>query len=330
FCAKVIEGGGDYVLPVKENQPTLGKDIVAAFAEPEAGLSPLQAARREAEVDRACEIDKGHGRIEKRSIEVTSSMAEYLGADWPGCAQVFRLTRERKTGEKVETEVVRGIASLPRERAGARGTAAPDPRPLGDRERPARRAGRDAPRGRQPDQERFGDAGDGHREEHRHRHLHLQPAGLQERRGRRASLRLPPPRDTGNPVKTNLRMKRPWAASLLRLTVCRQTSRVSAKPSQNLRQTTARNHGLGRRHVMIAQECGRRTLGWLLGISIAGILATGPAQAQQQRRSLFGGTQTAAPKADDNPAADTPQSIRLDQINVPGVKVTAIPVNPTD
>jgi hypothetical protein len=36
----VIEGGGDYVLPVKENQPTLAKDIAAAFAEPEAGLSP--------------------------------------------------------------------------------------------------------------------------------------------------------------------------------------------------------------------------------------------------------------------------------------------------
>ncbi|MGZ3355792.1 MAG: ISAs1 family transposase, partial [Isosphaeraceae bacterium] len=47
-------------------------------------------------------------------------MAESLGADWPGCARVFRLTRERKTSEKVETEVVHGIASLPRERAGAR------------------------------------------------------------------------------------------------------------------------------------------------------------------------------------------------------------------
>ncbi len=80
---------------------------------------------------------------------------------------------------------------------------------------------------------------------------------------------------------------------------------------------------------MIALECGRKTLGWLLGIAVAGILATVPAQAQQ-KRSLFGGTQTAAPKADDNPAGDTPQSIRLDQINVPGVKVTAIPVNPTD
>jgi hypothetical protein len=39
-CEEIIEGGGDYVLPVKENQPTLCKDIAAAFAEPEAGLSP--------------------------------------------------------------------------------------------------------------------------------------------------------------------------------------------------------------------------------------------------------------------------------------------------
>ena len=45
-------------------------------------------------------------------------------------------------------------------------------------------------------------------------------------------------------------------------------------------------------HVMIAQECGRRTLGWSLGILIAGLLAAGPAQAQQQRRSLFGGGAT--------------------------------------
>lgn len=39
-CAAVIDRGGDYVLPVKDNQPTLAKDIAAAFAEPEAGLSP--------------------------------------------------------------------------------------------------------------------------------------------------------------------------------------------------------------------------------------------------------------------------------------------------
>jgi hypothetical protein len=40
FCAGVIEGGGDYILPVKENQPTLLANIAAVFTEPEAGLSP--------------------------------------------------------------------------------------------------------------------------------------------------------------------------------------------------------------------------------------------------------------------------------------------------
>lgn len=39
-CAKIIERGGDYVLPVKDNQPNLRADIVAAFAGPAAGLSP--------------------------------------------------------------------------------------------------------------------------------------------------------------------------------------------------------------------------------------------------------------------------------------------------
>src|SRR3954468_9775458 len=80
-CAAVLDGGGDYVLPVKENQPTLSKDIAATFAGPEAGLPPLRAARRASEVERATEVDKGHGRIERRTIEVTSSLAEYLGSD---------------------------------------------------------------------------------------------------------------------------------------------------------------------------------------------------------------------------------------------------------
>ena len=206
FCAKVIEGGGDYVLPVKENQPTLGKDIAAAFAEPEAGLSPLQAARREAEVDRDCEIDRGTAgsrSARSRSRRRWPSPWGWTGRD----AQVFRLTRERETGEKVETEVVHGIASLPRKRAGARGLLNMTRGHWGIEN--GLHGVRDGTlrEGRQPDQERVGDAGDGHREEHRH--LRLQPAGLQERRGRHASLRLPPPRDTGNPGKTNLRMKRP-------------------------------------------------------------------------------------------------------------------------
>lgn len=47
-------------------------------------------------------------------------MAEYLGSDWPGIEQVFRLTRERKTKGEVEGEVIYGIASRPRERCTAK------------------------------------------------------------------------------------------------------------------------------------------------------------------------------------------------------------------
>ena len=119
ICAAVIAGGGDYILPVKDNQPTLRADLEAAFAEPEAGLSPLQSKRRAACLDRATTVDKGHGRIEKRTLELTTWLEDYLGDDWPGCRQVFRLQRERRTGEKVEVEVVFGITSLSRERAGA-------------------------------------------------------------------------------------------------------------------------------------------------------------------------------------------------------------------
>jgi len=39
-CTKVIDGGWDYVLAVKDNQPSLLADIKAAFAGPAEGLSP--------------------------------------------------------------------------------------------------------------------------------------------------------------------------------------------------------------------------------------------------------------------------------------------------
>lgn len=64
-------------------------------------------------------MDKGHGRIEKRTLETTTWLTEYLDPEW-GCRQVFRLERERRFPGKIEVEVEYGITSLPRERAGAR------------------------------------------------------------------------------------------------------------------------------------------------------------------------------------------------------------------
>jgi hypothetical protein len=42
FCEAVLKGGGDYILPVKDNQPQLLADIALAFETPQ-GLSPPAA-----------------------------------------------------------------------------------------------------------------------------------------------------------------------------------------------------------------------------------------------------------------------------------------------
>lgn len=43
-CQSVLDANGDYVLPVKENQPTLLRDVRQEFAAAEAAFSPLRPA----------------------------------------------------------------------------------------------------------------------------------------------------------------------------------------------------------------------------------------------------------------------------------------------
>jgi predicted transposase YbfD/YdcC len=80
----------------------------------------LAAAERQA----ATTTDKGHGRLETRTLVSSTQLGEdYLG--FPGAAQCFKLTRtrtlrDRATGQtKTSTEIAYGITSLPRERADA-------------------------------------------------------------------------------------------------------------------------------------------------------------------------------------------------------------------
>ena len=58
------------------------------------------------------EVHKGHGRMEKRTILVSTELNDYL--DWPYVAQVFRLERE-VWPEKYQgrtRQVVYGLTSL--------------------------------------------------------------------------------------------------------------------------------------------------------------------------------------------------------------------------
>lgn len=62
-------------------------------------------------------MDKGHGRRERRSIEVSPILKGY--SRWPGLERVCRIERTRLIGEKREREVVYAVTSLTREKADA-------------------------------------------------------------------------------------------------------------------------------------------------------------------------------------------------------------------
>jgi predicted transposase YbfD/YdcC len=106
----IIDGGGDYVMIVKQNQPQLYADIDQVFAMPAAEQEICGTAHT---------VDKGHGRLEERRLTASTALRGY--SDWPGLAQVFRLERRVvacRTGE-ITTEAVYGTSSLAPHRADA-------------------------------------------------------------------------------------------------------------------------------------------------------------------------------------------------------------------
>jgi predicted transposase YbfD/YdcC len=70
------------------------------------------------DLERAETVEKDHGRIETRRIETTASLTALLAPEWPGVAQVCRITRERIIRGKKTVETVQAITSLSREQAG--------------------------------------------------------------------------------------------------------------------------------------------------------------------------------------------------------------------
>jgi len=98
---------------IKENQKQMYQDIQTLF-EPQTsrpGWSPPPMDFRS-----ASSLDKGHGRLERRRMTVSSLLASY--SQWPGLMQVFKLERERRNAlGKTEQEVVYGITSQASSRA---------------------------------------------------------------------------------------------------------------------------------------------------------------------------------------------------------------------
>lgn len=117
LSAEIVARGGDYLWVVKENQERLYRDIERLFApdKPKPGFGRTATDFLQAET-----VNKGHGRIEKRQIQTSAMLNDYL--DWPGLKQVYRIERHFtwiRQGKAIKTsrEVEYGITSLSREKA---------------------------------------------------------------------------------------------------------------------------------------------------------------------------------------------------------------------
>jgi len=113
-CQKEIaqtiwEGGGDYILAVKDNQPTVHAEIKAAFAT--AATPPARSSRL------YTTEDHGHGREEQRTVQVLPARGALSAAQlaaWLGVLTVVMVTRVvwcEATGEE-SLEVSYFLSSL--------------------------------------------------------------------------------------------------------------------------------------------------------------------------------------------------------------------------
>ena len=109
-CADIHRFGGYYVLLAKAHQPTLEEDLRLFFTEPPVDCQDWRQAHT---------CSKGHGRLEQRQLVASIELHEWLAADWPGVAQVFRVQRTTTRRGQRHTQMVHGLTNLSPTQAGA-------------------------------------------------------------------------------------------------------------------------------------------------------------------------------------------------------------------
>jgi predicted transposase YbfD/YdcC len=100
IAAKIVAGGGDYVLTVKDNQPSLLSDIQDSF---------IQAHDTDfagVDYDEYETTDRGHGRIEKRSYTIIKNPTTLQQKDlWAELKVIGMCVSTRIVKDKESTEV---------------------------------------------------------------------------------------------------------------------------------------------------------------------------------------------------------------------------------
>lgn len=111
---KIIDRGGDFVIAVKQNQPTLGDDIDIAFHDVDIRGGEGYASTAEIE-------QPAHGRGEWRRAETLAADGHIQHVEkWPHIKTIIRITAERRVNGQVTQETrlfASSIAELPADRA---------------------------------------------------------------------------------------------------------------------------------------------------------------------------------------------------------------------
>lgn len=119
LCQQIIDQGGQYIVVVKRNHPSLYDDIALLF---EGQPWTIHEKPHQYQCVRSCQ--KQHGRIETRILETSTSLADYL--DWPGVEQVLRRHSKRTilSSGKTTNKITYAMTSLPLHCANAHQLAA--------------------------------------------------------------------------------------------------------------------------------------------------------------------------------------------------------------
>jgi predicted transposase YbfD/YdcC len=109
IAAKIIEGGGDYVLALKGNQGTLHAAVVAYFTQ------HLENDFADVTVSRLTTEEKGHGRKERRYYFQLSAPVDLQGRDgWRGLRTIGMAIRACEVNGRETSEVRHYICSTKR------------------------------------------------------------------------------------------------------------------------------------------------------------------------------------------------------------------------
>lgn len=103
IAQQIVDQGGDYVLALKGNQPTLLADVKTYFDDP---ASKTNSA--------APTVDGDHGRVETRTATVSTDIGWLQEMhQWPGLTAIGKVHRTREAAGKTATETAYYLLSAP-------------------------------------------------------------------------------------------------------------------------------------------------------------------------------------------------------------------------